>query len=250
MKTFILFITAICFTQIVSAQVKVTDLAELPLKGHVKQVVEYTFHDSDKLAEKRILKFDVNGNQTEQLIFDGNGNMSFKILYSYPSNNIVITNQFDANGKLFLKCIYKYDDNGREIESDPDYGSNIQSAVSKFTFKYDRDGNRIEEDTYNTENKISQKNILLYNNKNQEIELDSKGFLNNESKFTYDSLGNQIKLETYNTDGAVNGGSVFSYSDVDNNGNWLLSTSETKGHSQWQGDYTFKNVIKRNIEYY
>ena len=69
MKNLILFIAITCFAQIVNAQFSPEDSNESKLKGHIKQVIEYTYHDKlndDSLGrphEKVIKSFDEKGNQ-------------------------------------------------------------------------------------------------------------------------------------------------------------------------------------------
>jgi len=259
MKIIILFFAFFFLVKFTIAQGKITDLAEKPLKGHVKEVIVEIYRgrqndsavDLSKLSEKIVRRFDIKGNETEQFGYSANGTLNFKITFNYVNDSTVITSQINGADKLMVKNTYIYDAKGNEIESNPDFGGRIQSAVSKFIYKYDENRNRVEEDTYGTDGKIIGVNLLLYNKQNQLIETDQKGFyINNSTKYFYDSLGNEIKIETYDKNGKLSSANTSLYKDIDKNGNWLFSIAEYKGHSQWQGDFVFKNATKRTILYY
>jgi hypothetical protein len=245
--------------QIATAQVRQTDIAEKPLKGHIKEVIEYTYRgkmndttvDTSRQPEKRVLEFNKNGNELEQSWYNANGSLNFKITYNYPADSIAIGDQFGPNGKMLTKNTYKYDNKGRVIEWDPEMMLDfVASDVSKICYKYDNKGNRIEENTYNNKNIITTSDTLIYNEQNQNILLKERGFLKNNVKLFYDSLGNEVKIESYTLDNVLESSIISNYKNIDLNGNWLYSISYDRGSSEYQGNYLYVNITKRHMTYY
>lgn len=257
MKKLIIIQILFCFIQIANAQSAKTNLKEFGLKGKVKEVILYEYRaeinkmkvDTLHHPFKTIMKFDEKGNLTEEYTFDKNEKLAAKTLYDYKKDGSITKNIFDPMNKLLDSAILKYDSIGRQIESDSYYRINFLKTV----YKYDEAGNQIEEANYLQSGSLTIKYAYAFNEKNQKVGQKSywhDGKQTDESIFKYDALGNLIKTETYNLDGKIVGGNTAIYTNIDKDGNWLSEEFEYTGHSQMQGDFLFKHVDKRVIEYY
>ncbi|MGZ3822793.1 MAG: hypothetical protein ACXVB6_19515 [Mucilaginibacter sp.] len=266
MKNLILFIILLCVVRLAAAQTRVTDVSQAPLKGKVKQVTTYTFRggnhtvpDTTASAERTIETFDEKGWAIEEKMYDKNDALQERLSFEYIGDSIVVKKQFDASGKLFVKYIYKYDSQGKETEFDMKSDAQPQIRLAKIDYrciyKYDEFGNRVSEEQYIDYDKLTMKTISRYNDRHQRIQSDEesffgKAFKKSIVKYTCDNVGNPIKSEIYDANGHLTGGNDASYDKFDKYGNWLIGTSSYSGHSSYQGDFTFKDITKRVIEYY
>lgn len=96
------------------------------LKGHVKQVINYTYHnnneqanlDSLKHPEKTIQNFDKNGLKLDEVSFDGLGNLSSKIIFDNTVPGKATGNVYMSNDELVSKFISTYNNNNDVLEED------------------------------------------------------------------------------------------------------------------------------------
>lgn len=266
MKNLILLIIFLLMVKLATAQTRVTDLSQAPLKGKVRQVTTYTFRganhtspDTTASSEKTIETFDEKGWEIEEKMYDKSDALKQRFSFEYIGDSIAVRNQFNASGKLFVKYIYKYDGQGKETEFDMNSDAQPQFRLAKINYrcicKYDKLGDRIGEEQYIDNDKLSMRTISKYNDQHQRIQSDEESFFGTSIKkskiiFTYNNAGNPIKSENYDADGQLTGGNNASYDRFDKYGNWLIRTSSYSGHSAYQGDFTFMDITKRLIEYY
>jgi hypothetical protein len=266
MKNLVLFIILLCIFRLAAAQTRVTDLSQSPLKGKIKRVTTYIFRgenhkapNTTARAEKTIETFDEKGWAIDEKMYDKNDALRERSSFEYIADSIVVKNQFDNSGKLFVKYIFKYDGQGKQTEFDMNSDAQPQMRLAKINYrciyKYDELGNRISAEQYIDNNKLTMKTTSRYNDQHQRIQSDEESFFGkavNKSivAYTYDNAGNLIKSEIYDTDGNLTGGNSVSYDKFDKQGNWLIQTSSYRGHSLYQGDFTFTTITKREIQYY
>jgi len=266
MKNLILFAILLFIVRPAAAQTRVTDVTQSSLKGKVKCVVTYIFRggnhpdpDTTASAEKTIKTFDEKGWALEEKMYDKSGELLERFSFEYSGDSIAVKNQFDGSGKLFVKYIFKYDAQGEVTEFDMTSDAQPQIGLAKIDYrciyKYDELGNRVTEEQYINHDNLSMKTTSTYNSQHQRIQSDEVSFLGKTVKkskaiYTYDNSGIQVKFQIYDADGKLTRGNTMSYDSYDKYGNWLTETSSYSGHSTNQGDFIFKTIIKRQIEYY
>jgi len=260
MRKLILFIAIACFTQIASAQFSPKDDNEPKLKGHVKQVTEYTYHNKlnvDSLGrpyEKVVKCFDEKGNQLSEEIYGSRGDLESKVLFDHSKANTTI---YILYGDL-MKYISKFDNKGNQIEfsSYPDDSTARGSEPYKFKFiyRYNDKNNLVETDSYSHRNVPDEKTIFNYNESNQLIEKYWTRFLaegerNEKTILKYSPNGNQIESETFDLNGNLKFSETTTYSSIDDQGNWLTKIFEGEKRTS-SGNDSFKDVVKREIIYF
>ena len=262
MKKAVLSAAFICLVHIVNAQTNETCLSDFGLKGNVKEIIDFVYRgyfnqnnvDSAKSPEKNIIKFDKNGNELDAYSYDRRGRLSAKFVFSYENSKTLVKKSYDANGALQGEYIFKYDDKGNQIEMDTYYDIDLK-LLNSLIYKYDKSGNRVEEDTYNAAGGLTEKAIYHFNENGQVAEQNQGWYMPNSSKiqkvlFKYDSAGNKTTDYTYDLNGQLTGESNISYNNLDGHGNWQLKLTVLKGHTGWQGDFFFRNIVKRHIKYF
>ena len=266
MKNLILFTILLCIVRSAAAQTRVTDVTQLPLKGRVKQVVTYTFRggnhvepDTTASAEKTIETFDEKGWALEEKMYDKSGELMERFSFEYMGDSIAVKNQFDGSGKLFVKYIYKYDAQGKITEFDMSSDAQPQIRLAKIDYrciyKYDVLGDRVTEEQYIDHNKLSMKTTSHYNDQHQRIQSDEESFFGKTVKvskilYFYDASGRPVKSKIYDVDGKLTVGNAVSNDNYDKFGNWLTQIASYSGHNTNQGDFIFKHISKRQIDYY
>lgn len=138
MKNLTLSIIFLCIVKLASAQTRVTDLSQTPLKGKVRQVTTYTFRgdnhtspDTTSSTEKTIETFDKKGWPLEVKMYDKNDVLQARFSFEYIGDSIVVKKQFDGSGKLFVKYTFKYDDQNKETEFDMNSDAQPQLRLAK-----------------------------------------------------------------------------------------------------------------------
>jgi antitoxin component YwqK of YwqJK toxin-antitoxin module len=235
-----------------------TGLAELGLKGKVKQINERLYSsdlavDSSGTIGKVVIDFDQSG-----YLLDAIGSGPFtKDFYTYEKNRKI--EKTYIRKRVNTTTIYLYDDKGRVVEMDRILGSDtaLKSKIFKTRYKtiykYDARGNKVEEDTDDPMPDVPIKTVMTYNNNNEKIESDrylSNGNLSEKTFYQYDNFGNEIKYENYDAAGKLKLEHTTSDSNFDEQGNWLLQVNISKNHPLVKNDSPYKFIIKRNILYY
>jgi gliding motility associated protien GldN len=184
----------------------------------------------DDLFRKRMFsstifeEFTVNekGNKIEEIIYNANTSMNFKITYKYDEKgNKIEQNEYDAdeslNYKSTHKSTFKYDEKGNKIEQN-DYDAD-GSLYSKGTYKYDEKGNNIEVSVYNADGSLSNKITFKYDEKGNMIERNehnADGSLTSKQTYKYDEKGNEIEWIIYNADGSLISKYTYKYDEKGN----------------------------------
>lgn len=265
MKNLVLLISLTVFMQIGRAQVRVEYIPEQPkLRGHIKQIIEYNYInprniDSLKNPTRVIKDFDEKGNQLAEITYKKLGNLESKTVFDNSKSNVVIQSCNDSNGNLMWKTISKYDNNGNEIEVSnyTDATTGLTHEVNNFNFiyKYNDRNDMVEMTTYLGGNKLSSKEIFSYSENHQIIESHLTEYLPNRISETkkflqYEADGNKITSKRYTSKGKLKVEQIILYTNLDNEGNWLAETEETKVYNIVGGWDVIKSVTKRDIVYF
>ena len=178
------------------------------LYGNVESITITKYILTDKFGEiikdgtidKKVYKFNQQGDVIEEAYYYGDGSLWWKDLYKYDSKgNIIEKATYNSDGSLWWKDLYKYDSQGNKIESA--YYNSDGSLNYKHLYKYDSQGNKIEvaEDGF-IHSPLCQKTKYKYDSKGNKIETAryfSNGSLDYKYLYKYDSKGNEIKKARY-----------------------------------------------------
>jgi hypothetical protein len=140
------------------------------LKGNLIQ--ESNFFPKDSLENRLIYKYDLIGNQIENIFYNADGTIVWKRNYAYNSSRNIIEYTQNKNGAK-EKYTCKYDSLGNIIDLVYYFSSKLSDGyklVNKESFKYNSLGDMIEVSKY-----------------------DEKGILQSRDTFNYDALGNLIE---------------------------------------------------------
>lgn len=112
-------------------------------------VEEQSFDDNDRMTEKRIYKYDNQGNNTELEFYDRNGDLQQRYLYKYDNNgNRIEWRFYDADEFLVALTTYYYDDHNNAIEvSSFNYDEHLNWKHS-YIYEYDEDDNWVRQTIY------------------------------------------------------------------------------------------------------
>jgi hypothetical protein len=174
------------------------------------------------------IKFDNNGNKTEEIGYKMNGSVHYVQTYAYDSRSRMIeyAKYIGNREKLEYKITIKYNPSGQKLNES---GFNGTEAFRN-AYTYDSNG-KLTEITYFIGNKVDEKRKLTYNgneteinvyngagahlyrlvdthdshnNLIQELQYDNKNNLTRKMVYRYDARGNQIAEEKY-----MNGKQVY-----------------------------------------
>lgn len=265
MKNLALLISLTVFTQIGHAQVRVEYIPEqFKLRGRIKQIIEYNYInprniDSLKNPVRIIKDFDEKGYQLDEITYNKLENLESKTVFDNSNANTVIQSCNDSKGDLKWKTVSKYDNNGNEKEVsnylDATAGTPPEVNSFKFIYNYDDINNMVEMDTYSSNSILSAKEVYIYNENHQITEEHRTDYLPgrvSEKKvfFHYDLNGNKITSRRYDSNARLKVEHIITYSNFDNEGNWLTETYDTIIHYTGSQDYHTKDISKREILYF
>lgn len=234
-------------------------LAELGLKGKVRQITQYTYADEQSFKTnqpggKTIFNFDSNGRLLNYMASEG-----IKNVVKYEKQRIVATAYLKDTAIGHVVALL--DQNGRRLEEDyymdesalPNASGVIRSRT---LFKYNNDGYVAEEDVYDGGKAIGSKKTYVYNDKYQKIEeritsFDSANIAKTfKTVYSYDAAGNETSEKQYEG-GELAYIQLNSYSNFDQAGNWLVRISnDTDNSTTKPGEHTVKSFIRREIKYF
>ena len=193
--------------------------------------------------------FDENGNQTEIILYDKDGNRNDKNTYRYiydDKGNMIVCEEFDYKGDLFERSLFTYDGKGNLINK------KVYDSQGKLCVNTSR--------TYDVNNKPVKKQcekesreIVIYNEKGEKVSHCSEPKSNNMYTYSYDQKGNLLTFKYYNTKREIITNKTKSYI-YDSNGNILEITrydSIKNRKSKTAFTYDERNfcVQKINIHY-
>ena len=83
-----------------------------------------------------IYKYDDDRNLSEDLWYDKNGTLEYKVEYVYDSGRKTESRSYDENGNLVFKYIYFYDDKGNIIEEGKYNPEGKKAAVIQYVYRH------------------------------------------------------------------------------------------------------------------
>jgi YD repeat-containing protein len=186
-------------------------LAREHLLGKVKTVkfarVSYREAAENKPQVYQTISFDERGNRTEAIIFEQNGEISTRFVYTYDAQGR--NTGYDEYVSLLDKSlqtprhhVFNLDDNGRIIESFVRESSG--QVGSHFTYRYDSKGRKLEEIFRGTND--APLNRIVY---------------------TYDEAGHLLTQTVYDREDAVSSRTVNLYDAEGRQIEWQLFTPDT-----------------------
>lgn len=181
-------------------------------------VKETCFNPEGDVSGVNVNVYDDNGNKTEEVRHDENGNVSDKFSYEY-----------DREGR---PCVYKH------LRANGD-------LVFKRVYAYDNVGNLISETGFNEKEEEMSKKVSVYSPKGQLMETDHyfSGLLSYKVLFEYDANGYLTSSLTipYGDKYLAEAKCVYEY---DSHGNWITETIYDVKKDQT------RFITRREIEYY
>jgi len=216
---------------------KPNSLAELNLKGKVKQLVETEYNAVERYGRidkgdnlgYSIYLFNKQGNKIERGSYNPDGSTkTLKSLFKYNNRGdcietIMITEKGDSisdKNAVTPKTVFTYDKNGNCTQwiSHNENGEFMNKVISK----YDGFGNVILSEFFMQPNKWATKTISKYDTHHHEtvhISYIEDGTLLSTYTHKYDSKGNEIEQLGYNKDGGLIFMERYEYS-YDRHFNW------------------------------
>ncbi|MBS1586491.1 MAG: hypothetical protein JSS82_13200 [Bacteroidetes bacterium] len=245
------FLTACFMLGIFSAANAQNSLAEMGLKGNVKNLTETTFDNSHGKAEfeyKMCAEYDKHGNCINYGDTYSSGT-SFNSDFNY---------KYDANGSKIeeietsWRTVFTNDKAGRPIEAKR-YPLEKDELVQTTVFTYDDSRNCMRETDYGEDGAFIMSTLHKFDDHNRLISrvIDSttidimKG---NKLSYKYDENGIMTEEVIYEPSiGCKHTKTLVKYFDtrIDSRGNWIKRSAVT-----FDGERTFKSSYGREISYY
>jgi hypothetical protein len=246
-----LLLLLLCVPLMFSCGENENDLTRANIKGNVKEIVETYFDAKEVFGEpqkknrggKLVKKFNKDGNKTEWVSYDVDGEMTNKYKFQYDKNgNLTEEDCYNADGEMTGRGKFQCDEDGKKTEKIVCSPDGVR--LMEYKYKYDENGNNTETTYYNVD-----------------------GEMTNKDKYKYDEDGNNTETTYYNVDGEMINKNKYQYDDDGNKTEWVLSNSdglEVKYKFQhdvfdklknWTVGTTYlddkiKNITEREIEYY
>jgi YD repeat-containing protein len=219
-------------------------LARDRLLGPVKTVeygrIGYVLSDERWIESKKVpiqkLTFDEQGNRTESINYQANGQITEKLVYTYDAlgrntgyeehynpesktytgprrhtfnldenGRVVEFILYEANGTIGDRFTYKYDAKGNKLEEV--FYSWTGARIGRLVYTYDGAGHRITETSYNRDDDASAwNNTTSYDAEGRMTEWVQyqNGVLRYKKLFKFDSQGRIAEEETFEFNGSPN----------------------------------------------
>jgi len=260
MQRSFLFISCLFITVATKAQKPRQMLIDAGLKGPVKEVVEYEYRsegnkdvDTTHSPFKTITKFNQDGKEIESITYNTNGSINYRIEVDNTNPGIIVKSEFTPIGELLQRTIFSYNVFGNKIKTEymvPDIERlRLHGATVIENYVLDEKGNEIEADIINEDTNKKWQRLTTYNEKGLKVKVEDKNY-GEQSSYTYDNSDRVVESKIVYTNGQSPELSSTKYGESDGYGNWLQLSTETKGYTKWQGNYTFYDIKKRRITYY
>lgn len=203
-----------------------------------------TYNKVGNLSQKVIYKYDDKGKRLSRDLYNAYGKLQMKFLYVYDNKGAKIAyNSYSPTGELNDSYLYKNDDKGRMIEEV--WIKKDKSFGSKYTYEYDKMGKVAKMCQYTaSEKQVDNCTSYKYdkNGRISEIEIyNSNNSLSRRSVITYDEKGNEKEIKYYDGKGTFLEERSYTYK-FDNNGNWI---ERIESINQFP-----KSLLEREITYY
>lgn len=168
---------------------------------------------------KNVYRYDDNGNCTEEIKYDENGEFVLRYVHIYENGKKKETDEYNEKGDVVLLTLYEYDEYGNvtsELVLDKEL-----NEVQKSVFEYDKNQRETLCATY-----------------------DENGNISFKQEQAFDDFGNLITLVAYAEDGSAE--SIYKYKYDDHNN--LISVAEYDDKnkqisiSSYQNEYEFDEM--------
>ncbi|MGC4039575.1 MAG: hypothetical protein QM710_01935 [Flavobacterium sp.] len=153
----------------------------------------------------------------------------------------------DSSRYVATKQITEYNEKGFQIRNCDMVKPQEQNVIgSKREYKYDAFGNRVEIRWYSSDTVLSNRKVMVYdekNQKNQEVEYGQNGRMKEKRVYLYDEKGHEIEIKHYAYD--ENNLALKQISTYDDRGN-LLSLSTYNDKNVLVYEYRYKYDTANN----
>jgi len=88
-------------------------------------------------SKKISYKYNVNGDKSEEIEYDGSGKVTKKIVYGYNGlGEKNLETHYNGDGKLLKKAAYTYDNKSLKIKREAYTATNVLESVKKYTYEF------------------------------------------------------------------------------------------------------------------
>ena len=142
------------------------DLTRANIKGNVKEIRETSFVRYESLgAEEKHMFYNQDGNLTEIISCNANGELCRRNKYQYDENrNLTQETFYNEDGEIDAKDKYQYDENGNIAEQTSYHSDGKIDSKTKRQYEYDNLKNWIVKIDYEDDKiiRISEREIEYY----------------------------------------------------------------------------------------
>ena len=241
-----------------------TDVQEMNLKAKVKSVRNTVYSTiekdgkivKDKMDDVYLIKYDKDGNQIENIVYDLNGNIKYATETKYSKPGLRTQHLFkNEKNETTTKWVYEYDVNDYLVKETAYNSSGNIDEQNNYTYTFsdklhytrktiNKDGRATGEDRYtlNNDNTIQSDDFL-----SDGKVLNGTYTYNDKKQKTSATLGKSIKNWEYDKEGnliSYNDSKNFNYTieyTYDSKNNWVKSITHYS---------TRVSITERVIEYY
>ncbi len=226
------------------------------LKGKVKSVTEYetvAIKGKEVVLGKKVYTYDDKGNEVLMRSYDAHDTINFPdFRWDYKYNdegNKTEENIYNADGTLSWKTIFTYDKNGIVTEANRYHRDGV--LEERYVYATDADGNKTSEASFNYKGEPNCKSTFKYSHGilvEKEVDCSSISWMGNiplKVNYKFDNNNNLIEYLEYHRDDKAAITRKVTYSDFDQAGNWIKKTEVSREHKIEE-----VSTIKREISYY
>lgn len=187
------------------------------LRGLVKELHAKTVTVSEKGGDileefpfARFSRYDETGNKIEEVHYNSDNSLLYKIVYIYDSAGRVIEQiNFDANESPTFKTVYEYDFDGKLIEQ-KSFGADgsLESALRPV---YTAEGWRVEEETLPDSETNGEESFCLVGIGIEGIDTSFSACGGDKIRKVYDDKGKLIEITPHDNQGKRTGKILFEY---------------------------------------
>lgn len=264
MRSLVLFAVFFCFLitayaqpgspRISMGETPGINLNNSELKGPIKEIIESEYYkqrsengiDTSRAAIKTIMKFDQNGNETEELKYGRTGKLLSTCTYDNKDPKSVIVKKFIQDTLLLGTYVFSCDDSGKLIDLKISAGK--YGVVFRTVYRYNNEGRNDTIITYAGNYALS-KNVIRYNKNNQKIDsksYDYRGSLTFSTSFSYDDRGNITENGKVDMI-LMHSENLTKRTKIDKYGNWWSTIVEDDAFNDYMQP---TKIVKRVIIYY
>ena len=226
------------------------------IKGRVKSIIEYesmTVKGRQVTLGKKVYTYDDKGNQVLMRSYDAHDSNNFPDFrwdYKYNANgDKTEENIYNPDGSLSWKTIFTYDKNRLLTEANRYHRDG--SLKERYVYTNDASGNKTGQTSYNFKGELNCKSVFKYHNGllvEKEVDCSNVAWMGNvplKVNYKFDEKNNLIEYLEYHRDDKAAITRKIIYADFDRAGNWVRKTEVS--HENEIGDVT---TTLREISYY